>query len=79
MAAASRLVQMLDGKPKSRVLWSYLHFLLRDEARVLLSNSARASQVPAPHPPYQSWWEKHTQRMVLADPWLPQLERQRIE
>jgi hypothetical protein len=58
---------------------------------VLLSNSARASGLPAPPLPSQAewdpsysealeaWWKQHAEKLTLADPWLPQLQAQRVD
>lgn len=63
--------------------------------RVLLSNSAAASGVPQPDPPfpvwhekeeyeqihdyYAKWWEGYGEKVALHDPWLPVLEEQKVD
>ena len=51
---------------------------------VLLSNSAAYSRVPRPpHDLYDrnipTWWEKYRKRIVLHDPWLDMLRRQKVD
>ena len=64
------------------------HRNLQKRVLVLLSNSARASGVPQPAPADQSpssfdsllaWWKKHGDTMVVSDPWLQVLERQKVD
>jgi hypothetical protein len=55
---------------------------------VLLSNSARASGAPQPAAPGQlvpsfdsllAWWKKHGDKLVVIDPWLRILEKQKVD
>jgi hypothetical protein len=77
-----RLAPGID-KPSSH------HENLRKRVLVLLSNSARAGGVP--QPPRLSvrgngrleaalaWWKEHGDKVVLTDPWLKILEKQKID
>jgi hypothetical protein len=64
------------------------HRNLQKRVLVLLSNSARAGGVPQPAPPGQppssfdalvTWWQNNREKLVLNDPWLPILEKQKID
>jgi hypothetical protein len=59
------------------------HDNLQKRVLVLLSNSARAGRVP--QPPREgvdaltAWWKEHGDKVVLTDPWLKVLEKQKID
>jgi hypothetical protein len=64
------------------------HRNLQKRVLVLLSNSARAGGVPQPRLPESEekqfadlieWWKRHGDRVVLSDPWLKVLERQKVD
>ena len=64
------------------------HRNLQKRVLVLLSNSARAGGAPQPAPPGQApssfdslvtWCKKHGDKLVLRDPWLGILEKQKID
>jgi len=64
------------------------HSNLQKRVLVLLSNSAQASGVTQPLPPGQpassfdsivTWWQKYGDKLVLNDPWLGILEKQKID
>ena len=63
------------------------HRNLQKRVLVLLSNSARAGGAPQPAPgqPASSfdsllnWWKKHRDKLVLNDPWLGILEKQKVD
>jgi hypothetical protein len=64
------------------------HRNLQKRVLVLLSNSARAGGAPQPAPPGQpassfdsllNWWKEHGDKLVLNDPWLAILEKQKVD
>jgi hypothetical protein len=64
------------------------HRNLQKRALVLLSNSARAAGAPRPVPPGQetssfesilTWWRENRDKIVLLDPWLEILEKQKVD
>lgn len=71
------------------------HYNLQQRLRVLLSNSAKASGLEQPRHPselendvrqqpkiyqyYLSWWNANEAKMVLSDPWMPILEKQKVD
>lgn len=64
------------------------HSNLQKRVLVLLSNSAQASGAPQPLLPGQpassfdsivTWWQKYADKLVLNDPWLGILEKQKID
>jgi hypothetical protein len=64
------------------------HRNLQKRVLVLLSNSARAGGAPQPAPPGQpprsfdhvvAWWKQHGDKLVLGDPWLAVLEKQKVD
>jgi hypothetical protein len=69
----------MDGVP---------HRNLQKRVLVLLSNSAHAGGVPQPSLPEDDarrleylarWWKAHGEKVVLRDPWLGVLEKQKID
>jgi hypothetical protein len=64
------------------------HRNLQKRVLVLLSNSARAGGTPQPVTPGQpagsfdsllAWWKEHGDKLVLNDPWLRILEKQKVD
>jgi hypothetical protein len=64
------------------------HGNLQKRVLVLLSNSAKAGAVPQPILPREeaqqwealtSWWRENATKVVLGDPWLPELEKQKVD
>lgn len=70
------------------------HYNLQQRLRVLLSNSAKASGLAQPQHPrqfehdgqqakvyeyYLSWWNAMETKVGLSDPWLPTLEKQKVD
>ena len=64
------------------------HRNLQKRVLVLLSNSAHASGAPRPEKTMNAansfeslltWWKTHGDKLVLDDPWLPILEKQKID
>ncbi len=60
----------------------------REQILVLFSNSARAADVPQPVIPERSgqrfdyllrWWQQNNDKVVLGDPWLKILEKQKVD
>ena len=64
------------------------HGNLEKRVLVLLSNSAKASGAPQPVLPrgeaerweyLNGWWKENAARLVIADPWSPELEKQKVD
>jgi hypothetical protein len=64
------------------------HGNLQKRVLVLLSNSARAGNVPQPSLPEAEgeqfdslvdWWKRHGAMAVLHDPWVRLLEKQKVD
>ena len=64
------------------------HRNLQKRLLVLLSNSARRSNVPQPSLPEAeekqfdclvSWWKQHGDKVTLRDPWMRVLEQQKVD
>ena len=52
----------------------------RARLNVLLSNSAAASSLPQPgRTDLLAWWQRHGAAVKLADPWLPALEKRKVD
>jgi hypothetical protein len=64
------------------------HSNLQKRVRVLLSNSAHVSGAPRPEQSMNpkdsfeslmTWWITHADKLVLDDPWLPIVEKQKVD
>ncbi len=64
------------------------HGNLQKRVLVLLSNSARVSGVPQPAVSEKReehfhaltrWWQAHENKLTMCDPWLPILEKQKVD
>jgi hypothetical protein len=77
-----------DGEIAEGGMAAVPHGNLQKRVLVLLSNSARAGEVPQPPPAkdggsrlegLSEWWKAHEKKVILKDPWLAILEKQKVD
>lgn len=91
---ALEVFKPVDQQANSASMASVPHRNLQKQVVVLLSNAARAGDVPQPSFSHDelaeedeakrwndlaTWWKQHEPAVVLRDPWLTELEKQKVD